>query len=118
MPNDELTAKWVEGFHQHGGELRSCPFCGGDANVFRDHANDYYVTCANQATGCNVDSRTWAQEDLETAIVMWNQRPDDARVANLEAMRDGLFNENKALYRTILDLQKQLDGKKPAKVRH
>ncbi|WP_312320682.1 Lar family restriction alleviation protein [Stenotrophomonas sp.] len=99
-------------------QLKPCPFCGGDPNVFRDENNDYFVGCGDRTSGCNVESFTWAVPDMQLAINMWNQRPEDNRVANLEAQRDGLFNENKALYRQLLSLQKQLDGKPPKKSRH
>jgi hypothetical protein len=107
--------RWDRELQMNANLILPCPFCGGEAHAFRNAEHEYYVGCSDRIEGCHVESSTWAVAELQMAIDMWNQRPDNDRIANLEAQRDGLFNENKALYRQLVALQKQLDGKRPKK---
>ncbi|MBA0362412.1 Lar family restriction alleviation protein [Stenotrophomonas maltophilia] len=95
-------------------EMKPCPFCGGDASVFRvegeGEEDGYFVGCDGVETGCNVELHTLVSDDLSIVIDSWNQRTDHERIADLEFQRDNLFNENKALYRQLVSMQKRLDG--------
>lgn len=76
----------------------------------------YFIQCDDSEWRCNAKPKTWETGgDIEAAIGAWNAR---AREEDLEAQRDNLFNENKALYRQLVAMQKQLDGKDAKKPRH
>lgn len=106
--------KWQRAQLDAQPELKPCPFCGGDAHVFRvegeGEEDAYFVGCDGVETGCNVEVQTWISDDMGIVIDSWNQRIDNERIADLEFQRDNLFNENKALYRQLVAMKKRLDG--------
>ena len=57
-------------------KLKSCPFCGGEAEVFESDAW-YIVGCYN--ISCPIMPHTWMSETVEEAIECWNRRVDDGR---------------------------------------
>jgi Lar family restriction alleviation protein len=58
-------------------ELKSCPFCGGEAGVERSMTGMFYpedtfrVCCMN----CRIGTEPWST--IEIAIKDWNTRHDD-----------------------------------------
>lgn len=58
-------------------DLKPCPFCGGEANVFPNFtAKDCYVV---ECDDCKADSAYCTTE--EAAIAAWNRRSDSWAVA-------------------------------------
>lgn len=57
------------------GEIKPCPFCGGEAVVWRFGYRHVVIECANY----NVDShRVYMQgEDEDEVIASWNRRAGD-----------------------------------------
>lgn len=96
--------------------IKPCPFCGQDGAVIICSEHGYFVECDDAEDRCTAKPRSWETgDDIEEAIRLWNTR---AREEDLEAQRDNLFNENKALYRRLVAMQKQLNGKDAKKPRH
>lgn len=115
--NEDKSTSVVDYFNKP--DLKPCPFCGLPGYAFRDEHGDFYVGCGDRTIGCHVETFTWAVKDLDDAVAMWNQRAEEGRIANLEAQRDNLFNENKALYRQLIAMQQMLDEKaRKKKERH
>lgn len=113
MPNDayfKALEDWQKEMDEAQPGLKPCPFCGREANIFPTGNGEFFAGCGDRFFGCHVESSTWPASDIASAVSMWNERPEDDRIANLEAQRDGLFNENKALYRQLVAMQKRLDG--------
>jgi len=53
-------------------ELKSCPFCGGKAQVYGSENESYYwVGCE---TGCDVNPQTAVHKTKSEAIKVWNKR--------------------------------------------
>ena len=53
-------------------ELKPCPFCGGEANVFGNYDDsEYHANCTNNECGC-----CWVNhyDTEEEAIEAWNRR--------------------------------------------
>lgn len=99
--------------------IKPCPFCGQPGEVVKCEEHGYFVRCKDSEWHCNSRPQTWSVgDDRQLAIDAWNTRGYEDREAALEAQRDNLFNENKALYRQLVALQKQLDGKDAKKPRH
>ena len=94
--------------------LLPCPFCGGKASIF-EFANGWSVDCDNDRC---VTQPTLANmfHKKEQAVVAWNTRTDDKRIAELESDKRILMRET-AQVRTnnvnnlkwIADLQAQVD---------
>ena len=55
-------------------ELKPCPFCGGDAEIYDFKDGRYFVGCSN--TNCDVYPYTSIHYDKEDAIAAWNRRAD------------------------------------------
>ena len=56
-------------------ELRKCPFCGGEAELFEVFPGRFYaVVCPH----CVVETTYY--ETSEKAIEAWNRRADDGKV--------------------------------------
>ncbi len=99
--------------------IKPCPFCGQAGEVVECEEHGYFVRCADVQWHCNSRPQVWnTGNDRQLAIDAWNTRGYEDREAALEAQRDNLFNENKALYRQLVAMQKQLDGKDAKKPRH
>lgn len=56
-------------------ELKPCPFCGGDAEIYDFKDGRYLVECSN--TSCDVYPCTSIHYDKEDAIAAWNRRAED-----------------------------------------
>lgn len=57
-------------------ELKSCPFCGGDAHIVIQHNEQltwvrYYVSCYR------CDARSGRHETAELAEKVWNRRAEN-----------------------------------------
>ena len=65
--------------------LKSCPFCGIEADVA--HANDlsyFYAYCANE--DCEIQPEGGMRDTEKDAVAAWNTRPvEDALVEALKA---------------------------------
>ena len=63
-------------------DLKSCPFCGGEAKLIRGHSYLCVVRCVKY--GCSTKELYGDEES--TVIALWNTRkPMEAVVAELEA---------------------------------
>jgi len=63
-------------------ELKTCPFCGGEASSFEDsgHSTAWEIGCFNGQ--CSAEPHVWEKTKAE-AIAAWNTRA--ARIEELEA---------------------------------
>lgn len=52
-------------------ELKPCPFCGGEAKLYKAKSWEIFVEC----TSCHTDSAIFY--DVEKAIEAWNRRTDN-----------------------------------------
>lgn len=63
-------------------ELKKCPFCGGDAWIFKTHEETYAVM--HESSDCPITSESfqgnWVYDSLEEAIKAWNTRKPIERV--------------------------------------
>ena len=55
-------------------ELKPCPFCGGEAELFSDEFNQWYVGCVNPTCGCEA-GLPFAKTE-KAAAASWNRRTD------------------------------------------
>lgn len=51
------------------GELKKCPFCGGEAWLHRDSQWDFYVECLK----CHIEQKYYSKSEKE-ATEKWNRR--------------------------------------------
>lgn len=68
-------------------ELKSCPFCGGEATLVEDIYNDQlynYVICSND--DCNANTGRCDTQD--EAIAKWNNRPSLWNVGSMPPKRN------------------------------
>ena len=79
--------------HSHGSEpettpaLRSCPFCGGPADIFEDSLFGFCKTFAAECTVCGC--RLYQdQVDEESAAAAWNSRANDGAQAQNRVLND------------------------------
>lgn len=57
-----------------GGEVRPCPFCGGQARMdYIDYSGDWFLRCGNH--DCEVWPFIW-RKDRQEAIDAWNRRAE------------------------------------------
>lgn len=78
-------------------DLKSCPFCGGEARIHISGKSDgYRVACKNTfACGAKIE---WFDKE-EEAIEAWNTRkPEEAVVAELEKFLKGGLQCNECAY--------------------
>ena len=72
-------------------ELKRCPFCGGEAELFETHEKQYYII--HQNDDCVIDSQTnvgnWLFDTKEEAIAAWNTRKPIERI--LERLKKESF---------------------------
>ena len=62
------------------GNLKPCPFCGGEAVLQQDANEEYYVLCRKCQLLFGYCTDTWAEfETSEGAIEAWNRRASDAQ---------------------------------------
>lgn len=54
-------------------DLKSCPFCGRDAECLHIYAGEEIVRCENE--GCHVRP-CLASDDMDTSMALWNQRAE------------------------------------------
>ena len=54
-------------------ELKPCPFCGGKAELMRDHDGTWSVICGER---CGVSPATCCYEKREDAVSAWNRRAE------------------------------------------
>lgn len=75
-------------------ELKKCPFCGGDAKVYRNlPCTAYGVWCINE--GCSANARHLNFDSENEAIEAWNTRtPAEEVIARLEEAKGKIFGEN------------------------
>ncbi len=63
-------------------KLKPCPFCGGEAEIYKETPPDaykdtvYYVGCSN-IDECLVVPETMGYHDKQKAIAAWNKRAED-----------------------------------------
>jgi len=62
-------------------ELKTCPFCGGEASSFEDsgHSTAWEIGCFNGQ--CSAEPHVWEKTKAE-AVAAWNTRAD--RIEELE----------------------------------
>ena len=79
--------------------LKSCPFCGGKAEMVSDFDDEHYVYC----TGCKGGGKT--METPEEAAAAWNRRAEreKAQLGNAAAMREALEFCTKRMNDAICD---------------
>jgi hypothetical protein len=91
-------------------ELKSCPFCGGEARI-QEGGDKFYVVCLGENCFCAVGERYDRDampdhmfDDAEAAITAWNTRPKEgpAHSEAVEAARRRL--------RLILEHAKPMDS--------
>lgn len=61
-------------------ELKSCPFCGKEASVYREW--EYRITGGDEMYYCRCDycgARTTLQYSVDKAVEVWNRRDDDGK---------------------------------------
>lgn len=63
-------------------EIKSCPFCGGEAVKNQRIMGSYTITHADNCYECSPNSG--GRLLLEEAVAAWNRRPAPARVSNEE----------------------------------
>lgn len=72
---EEATRQWNKRFDVTDKiELRSCPFCGGEAVIEHNSEYDdegYVVRCSE----CGIEASNWCSNEHETAQ-WWNRRAD------------------------------------------
>lgn len=60
-------------------EIKSCPFCGGEAEVNTGAFGEKFVSCKNEKQcGGRLGSAVWFNNE-EKAIEIWNQRPSEKK---------------------------------------
>ena len=59
-------------------EIKSCPFCGADAEIILTDEGFYTIGCFTNACICNIlgGNKTLYRSE-ERAIFHWNRRADD-----------------------------------------
>ena len=55
------------------GELKNCPFCGGEAMLQQFSSGEFSVYCLNDKCNCEIDTNTPYKEN---AIIAWNTRQE------------------------------------------
>ena len=60
-------------------KLKSCPFCGGKAEIHRTSGDEYYVDCSLENGFCHAIPRTWDYSTPEEAVEAWNRRAGDTK---------------------------------------
>ena len=90
-------------------KLKPCPFCGGEAELFKDQHDtlkigyDYFVWCCD--VECNGGTDEYTKSDL--AIKKWNTRtPDKESVNNAQRYKE----ENTKLQLEMLTLETKYKG--------
>lgn len=70
-------------------DLKSCPFCGGEANfcylVSKDNPMEYGVSCAS----CSASKRWYSSS--QTALEAWNTRATDCTAVDVDALKREVF---------------------------
>lgn len=74
-------------------ELKKCPFCGGEAWIFKTHEGTYAVM--HESSDCPITSESyqgnWVYDSLEEAIKAWNTRkPVDKVIERLEESKKNI----------------------------
>ena len=59
-------------------ELKPCPFCGGEAELWHNKTWDYVVRCTNK--GCAARTRQY-HENSNGAVDAWNTRTPEQAIA-------------------------------------
>ena len=64
-------------------KLKPCPFCGGQARIFGNDGDHFYVACTNEVCFCVLgemylpgDEPDHMFGDEESAAHNWNKRPE------------------------------------------
>ena len=57
-------------------KLKSCPFCGGEAELDHFDSDEWYICCANLDGECEIRPSTRFYETKEEAIEAWNRRSE------------------------------------------
>lgn len=55
-------------------KLKPCPFCGGEAALWKTLSGDYHIECINM---CDIKPGTLCYHTKEKAITAWNTRVID-----------------------------------------
>ena len=67
-------------------ELKPCPFCGGEAEIF-EYKNKRFVPSIQYRGGCFECGQTVCLENTrEDAIKAWNTRANEEQIANYERL--------------------------------
>ena len=72
-------------------ELKSCPFCGGEAEILKYPRCErkYVVVCKNNLCNASIGQYSTSKEN---AVRAWNTRkPMEAVVAELEKLKESVF---------------------------
>lgn len=86
-------------------ELKSCPFCGGEAEIAEQIADKWTMRRTYSAQCCNRDCQAVSDYYLDKAdaIAWWNRRADDADRARLVAQVSQLEAELATLRNRIVE---------------
>lgn len=83
-PAKEASAARAEGERSEPlSVLKACPFCGCDAQLYRDGAGDFEVFC----NGDDCEAQTGYVPTSAMAIAAWNRRSDPVWEEMLEALK-------------------------------
>jgi hypothetical protein len=53
-------------------ELKPCPFCGAEPDMWDTNAGDWYIDCSNK--DCYIQPGMPKPLPMEAAIAIWNRR--------------------------------------------
>ena len=77
-------------------DLKSCPFCGGDASI-GDSGDYHFVNCAECLATTNLLTIDAMQYTKEEAAERWNTRPESAELLTLQDRYNAQEKVNQAL---------------------
>ena len=114
------------GTHEGGREsmsdtLKSCPFCGGKAEMNTGSFGEKFVTCSDNNCGGRLGTGIWSASET-VAIALWNNRPDsqlerelataNARLSANEVILSQAKEDNEKLQAKVKELEGQIEKMK------
>ena len=78
-------------------KLKNCPFCGSDAYFHKTRNGAILPLCI--AGNCPASNDGAVLDNYKEAVEKWNTRPENPRIAELEAENESLRKQVKALTR-------------------
>ena len=60
-------------------KLKKCPFCGGEAKLFKQRGTNYIICNTGDIEICPVspNTRHWTASNLKNVIKAWNTRAEE-----------------------------------------